>query len=114
MPGVRHVLFVMTDQLRTDYRSAYGHPTLKTPNIDALAAHGGAVHSGLRSVASLLSRANVILHQALCHQPPSHLEQHPPHRLGSGRTETMCGLSGRGSALAAKPTCGSTVTASPV
>ncbi len=40
MARVRNVLFVMTDQLRTDYLSAYGHPTLKTPNIDALAARG--------------------------------------------------------------------------
>ena len=40
MAKVRNVLFVMTDQLRADYLSAYGHPTLKTPNIDALAARG--------------------------------------------------------------------------
>jgi arylsulfatase A-like enzyme len=37
---VRNVLFIMADQLRADYLSAYGHPTLKTPNIDALAARG--------------------------------------------------------------------------
>ncbi len=40
MAKVRNVLFVMADQLRADYLSAYGHPTLKTPNIDALAARG--------------------------------------------------------------------------
>ncbi len=40
MAKVRNVLFVMTDQLRADYLSAYGHPTLKTPNIDALAVRG--------------------------------------------------------------------------
>ena len=27
----------MADQLRADYLSCYGHPTLETPNIDALA-----------------------------------------------------------------------------
>ena len=40
MAKVRNVLFMMTDQLRADYLSAYGHPTLQTPNIDALAARG--------------------------------------------------------------------------
>jgi arylsulfatase A-like enzyme len=36
----RNILFVMCDQLRADYLSCYGHPHLKTPNIDALAARG--------------------------------------------------------------------------
>lgn len=41
MPGkVRNILFVMCDQLRWDYLSCYGHPTLQTPNIDAIAAMG--------------------------------------------------------------------------
>ena len=30
----------MADQLRADYLSCYGHPTLETPNIDALATGG--------------------------------------------------------------------------
>src|SRR5688572_29644805 len=30
----------MADQLRWDYLSCYGHPTLKTPNLDALAQRG--------------------------------------------------------------------------
>lgn len=37
---VRNVLFIMADQLRRDYLSCYGHPTLHTPNIDALAQSG--------------------------------------------------------------------------
>ncbi|WP_137894626.1 sulfatase-like hydrolase/transferase [Ramlibacter sp. 2FC] len=37
---VRNVLFIMADQLRWDYLGCAGHPTLKTPNIDALAARG--------------------------------------------------------------------------
>ena len=36
----RNVLFIMCDQLRFDYLSCAGHPFLKTPNIDALAARG--------------------------------------------------------------------------
>jgi arylsulfatase A-like enzyme len=37
---VRNILFIMADQLRWDYLSCYGHPTLRTPNIDALARRG--------------------------------------------------------------------------
>ncbi len=40
MGNVRNVLFIMCDQLRWDYLSCSGHPRLKTPNIDALAARG--------------------------------------------------------------------------
>lgn len=37
---VKNILFIMCDQLRFDYLSCAGHPTLKTPTIDALAARG--------------------------------------------------------------------------
>jgi arylsulfatase A-like enzyme len=37
---MRNVLFIMADQLRRDHLSCYGHPTLQTPNLDALAARG--------------------------------------------------------------------------
>jgi len=33
-------LFIMTDQHRADWLGCYGHPVVKTPNIDALAARG--------------------------------------------------------------------------
>ncbi|MEC7765013.1 MAG: sulfatase-like hydrolase/transferase [Pseudomonadota bacterium] len=36
----RNILFIMCDQLRFDYLGCAGHPTIKTPNIDALAARG--------------------------------------------------------------------------
>jgi arylsulfatase A-like enzyme len=36
----KNILFIMFDQLRWDYLSCYGHPTLKTPHIDRLAARG--------------------------------------------------------------------------
>ena len=36
----RNILFVMCDQLRWDYLSCTGHPRLRTPHIDALAARG--------------------------------------------------------------------------
>jgi len=37
---VRNILFIMCDQLRPDYLGCTGHPTIQTPNIDALAAKG--------------------------------------------------------------------------
>jgi arylsulfatase A-like enzyme len=40
MPDERNVLFIMCDQLRFDYLGCGGHPRLRTPNIDALAARG--------------------------------------------------------------------------
>jgi len=40
MPKARNILFIMYDQLRWDYLSCYGHPHLKTPNMDRLAAMG--------------------------------------------------------------------------
>ncbi|SLN18773.1 alkaline phosphatase family protein [Roseisalinus antarcticus] len=36
----RNILFIMCDQLRFDYLGCAGHPHLKTPHIDALAARG--------------------------------------------------------------------------
>ena len=40
MKKTKNVLFVMCDQLRADYLGCYGHPTIKTPHIDALAQRG--------------------------------------------------------------------------
>ena len=40
MAKVRNILFVMSDQLRADYLSCYGHPSLETPHIDSLAQCG--------------------------------------------------------------------------
>jgi arylsulfatase A-like enzyme len=40
MPRPKNVLWIMCDQLRYDYLGCTGHPTLKTPNIDAMATRG--------------------------------------------------------------------------
>ncbi len=40
MGRVRNFLFIMCDQLRADYLSCSGHPTLETPHIDGLARRG--------------------------------------------------------------------------
>ena len=36
----KRILFIMCDQLRFDYLGCYGHPFIKTPNIDRLASQG--------------------------------------------------------------------------
>lgn len=40
MRTTKNILFVMWDQLRADYLRCYGHPTIETPTIDALAKRG--------------------------------------------------------------------------
>ena len=39
-PRQKNILWIMCDQLRYDYLGCTGHPTLKTPHIDALAKRG--------------------------------------------------------------------------
>jgi len=40
MGKIRNILFIMCDQLRADYLGCSGHPSIRTPNIDALAERG--------------------------------------------------------------------------
>ena len=40
MRKIKNILFIMYDQLRADYLGCAGHPTLKTPHIDAFAKRG--------------------------------------------------------------------------
>lgn len=40
MSSVQNILFIMADQLRADHLACYGHPYIRTPNIDALAKRG--------------------------------------------------------------------------
>lgn len=40
MGTVRNILFIMCDQLRADYLACSGHPSIRTPHIDAMAARG--------------------------------------------------------------------------
>jgi arylsulfatase A-like enzyme len=40
MAKAKNIIWIMCDQLRHDYLGCTGHPTLKTPNIDAMAKRG--------------------------------------------------------------------------
>ncbi len=65
MARAKNVLWIMCDQLRYDYLGCTGHPTLKTPNIDAMAKRGVLFSQGLCAVADLRPVADVVLHRPL-------------------------------------------------
>ena len=74
MTGIRNVLFIMSDQLRADYLSCYGHPTLKTPHIDGLARRAVTYTRAYLTGTALRSGAHVVLHGSLDVQPRVDLE----------------------------------------
>ena len=39
-PTQPNIVLIMADQLAPQFTGAYGHPVVKTPNLDALAARG--------------------------------------------------------------------------
>ena len=77
---VRNVLWIMADQLRWDYLSCYGHPTLQTPHIDGLAAKRRALQSRLCAVADLRRLPHELLHRPLLPVAWRHLERNPVAR----------------------------------
>ena len=48
-----NILLFITDQHRADYLGCSGHPVLKTPHIDSIAARGTALHALLRGDAGV-------------------------------------------------------------
>ena len=76
-PTVRNVLFITADQWRGDTLGAVGHPCVKTPNLDRLAADGvlfskhyaqGAPCAPSR--ASLLTGLYMFNHRVVYNGPP--------------------------------------------
>ena len=77
MAKTKNILFIMADQLRWDYLSCYGHPYLKTPNIDKLAKEGLLFESAFvqspicgPSRASFYTGRTVFSHGATLNQVP--------------------------------------------
>ncbi len=77
MTEARNVLFITADQWRGDYLAAMGHPVLKTPNLDRLAADGLLFrrHSAQTtpcgpSRASLLTGLYLMNHRAVTNGTP--------------------------------------------
>src|SRR5919107_1648317 len=100
MTAIRNVLFVMCDQLRWDHLSCAGHPFLRTPNIDALAARGvrfseAFVQSGIcgPSRMSFYTGRYVSTHGATHNRVPLSVGEVTLgwHLSGSGRTLALAG-----------------------
>ena len=65
MSRAKNIVWIMCDQLRHDYLGCTGHPTLRTPNIDAMARARRALLQCLCAVADLRSLADVLLYRPL-------------------------------------------------
>ncbi len=96
----RNLLFVMCDQLRADHLSCYGHPRLRTPSIDALAARGtlfeqAFVQSGVcgPSRMSFYTGRYVSSHGATWNRVPLSIAEHTlgDYLRAAGRALTLVG-----------------------
>ncbi|SDV46479.1 sulfatase-like hydrolase/transferase [Chitinasiproducens palmae] len=98
----RNVLFIMCDQLRADHLACYGHPYLRTPNIDLLASRGNRfsnafVQSGVcgPSRMSFYTGRYVSSHGASWNCVPLSIGEMTlgAHLAESGRRLALCGKS---------------------
>lgn len=105
MSVVKNVLFIMADQLRADHLACYGHPYIRTPNIDALAKKGvkferAFVNSGVcgPSRMSYYTGRYPSTHGATWNRVPlsvgevtmgEYLRQHNRHLVLAGKTHVM-------------------------
>ena len=71
-----NVLFVTADQWRGDCLSCLGHPAVRTPNLDRLAADGGAVRAAFRAGHAVRPVAGLAAHRPLCAEPPLDHQRH--------------------------------------
>jgi hypothetical protein len=90
--SARNVLFIMCDQLRRDHLGCYGHPTLRTRNIDALAARGvrfdnAFVTSGVcgPSRMSFYTGRHVSSHGATWNRVPLSVRRNHARRIPEGQ-----------------------------
>jgi len=62
MPQDRpNILFFCTDQQRADLMGCMGHPQIRTPSLDALAARGAVLHNlYVQGTVSMPSRASIL------------------------------------------------------
>ncbi|MFC6762502.1 sulfatase-like hydrolase/transferase [Sulfitobacter porphyrae] len=66
MAKPKNILFIMFDQLRWDYLGCYGHPHLKTPNIDRIAARGCGLTTRASSRLSAVPRGCRPIRGGMC------------------------------------------------
>ena len=87
MPDRGNVLFITVDQWRGDCLSAVGHPVVRTPNLDRLAASGALVHQPLGPGRAVRAEPGLPLHRHLPEPEPLGAQRHParqpPHQRGA-------------------------------
>ena len=75
-----NILLITCDQWRGDCLSAAGHPVVKTPNADALAAEGVLFRRHLWRCRTLLAGARLPLHRPLPDEQPRLPQRHAARR----------------------------------
>ena len=78
--GGVNVLLVTLDQFRGDCLSVAGHPIVRTPNLDRLAAAGRAARAALQPGGAVQSRSRVSLHRHVSAEQPRRRERHAARR----------------------------------
>ena len=88
MESPLNVLFITADQWRGDCLSALGHPMVRTPNLDALAAEGVLFAPHYANTAPCGPEPRLAAHRPLPAEPPlghqRHAARRAPHQLGAG------------------------------
>ena len=84
-----NVLFVTVDQWRGDCLGSAGHPVVRTPNLDRLAAGGVSFRRHFAQAAPCGPEPGVALHRHVPHEPPVGAQRHaarrPPHQRRARR-----------------------------
>ena len=75
-----NVLFITLDQFRGDCLGAGGHPLVRTPALDALAAAGSAAGQPLQPGCAVRTRPGVPVHGHLPDEQPGGRQRHPAGR----------------------------------
>ena len=69
MPDKPHILILMTDQQRADCLSCAGHPVLRTPNMDRIAAEGVRFASAVTTCPICMPARASFVSGLYCHNP---------------------------------------------
>ena len=60
-PDIRHVILISIDTLRADHLACYGHPTVRSPHFDRLAAEGILFESAIAAAPTTLASHTSLL-----------------------------------------------------
>ena len=95
-------LLFITDQHRVDYLGCYGHPVLKTPHIDSIAARGTRFDALLRGDAGLHAQPRDLDDRADAVGARRAQQRHRRCRCSPTRSSMRCAPRGYATALVGK------------